>query len=331
MFDLAIVIPAYKDRFFYDALNCLNNQTNKNFTVYIGDDNSPYDLRSICDKFSDTLNIRYTRFEHNIGAKKLVEQWRRCIDLTMGEEWLWLFSDDDRLDENCVEEFYKRRDADKGAFDVYRFNTTVIDKENRVIWHTPESPMHESSEEMAYNLLLNKRGNSIADHIYSREIYTQCGGFVFTEYAQGADWAMSILFSKPKGIAMIPNARVYWRYSGFNLSSATGKLKDDMIGGHLQFISWTVNHFEYLRRSAGKISYGMILHACRENLKSVLILHYKGFSIYRIGSIVRTMHYTLEMTYGEIWTDLFQIFRRTSLTVRRVKSIKKFFRRIHLV
>ena len=38
---LAIVIPYYKYTFFEETLLSLQNQTNKKFNVYIGDDASP--------------------------------------------------------------------------------------------------------------------------------------------------------------------------------------------------------------------------------------------------------------------------------------------------
>src|SRR5690349_7148370 len=104
---LAVIIPAYKLAFFDKALSSLAYQTNKNFTVYIGDDCSPEDLEEITEKYKSQLDIHYTRFKNNIGAKYLVYHWNRCIQLTRGEPWLWLFSDDDIADANCVETFYR--------------------------------------------------------------------------------------------------------------------------------------------------------------------------------------------------------------------------------
>ena len=44
--DLAIVIPAYKARFFKEVLESIAQQDNTDFAVYIGDDASPDDLQS---------------------------------------------------------------------------------------------------------------------------------------------------------------------------------------------------------------------------------------------------------------------------------------------
>ncbi len=59
---LAIIIPAYKDAFFNKTLETLAQQTNKNFTVYIGDDNSPYNLEKIVSEYSHHLQAFSYKF-----------------------------------------------------------------------------------------------------------------------------------------------------------------------------------------------------------------------------------------------------------------------------
>lgn len=304
MTDLAIVIPAYKQDYFAQALASLANQTRKDFTVYIGDDHSPYDLKGIAKSYENKLTVKYTRFPNNTGAENLVRQWRRCVDLTQGEEWIWLFSDDDLVDENCVESFYKQVALDGGTCDVYRFNNTVIDENGEVIRPTPDSPLHESSEEMAYNLLVGKRGNSMADHIFSRKIYEKSGGFVYTKYAQGADWAMSILFSKDKGLVTLPEGRFYWRYSGANISAKAHKIKSKTFVGHLQFIAWVVDHFGYLKTSPSSITYNMMVEAAKANLLNNLAHHYKGFHSGMAPKLIKLMHHKLGMPYLEVFKQL---------------------------
>jgi glycosyltransferase involved in cell wall biosynthesis len=272
--DLAIIIPAYKPDFFEKSLLSLSQQTNKNFSIYIGDDCSEYNLQAICNKFNDSLNINYHRFENNIGARKLVCHWQRCIDLIKNEKWIWLFSDDDMADSNCVEYFYKTIETDKSYFDIYRFNTRVINEKDEILESTPESPFVESSFQMTIELLKLKRGNSIVDHIFSKEIYLKTGGFVYTDYAQGADWALSILFSAEKGICTIPGAKVSWRLSSVNISGKA-PYKNEMIKGHFQFCNWLENHFSYLK-AISKTDYIELKKSIDYNLFKVIKSHYKG-------------------------------------------------------
>ena len=89
---LAIIIPAYKACFFREVLDSIVRQSNRDFTVYIGDDASPDDLESIVSDYKDKLDIFYFRFEQNWGGRDLVAHWERCIELS-DEPLVWLFSD----------------------------------------------------------------------------------------------------------------------------------------------------------------------------------------------------------------------------------------------
>lgn len=104
---LAIVIPAYKSEFFYVALESIAKQSCKDFTLYIGDDASPDDLKTIADKFTGKINIVYHRFHENTGLKDLAKQWEQCVGLSEDEDFIWLFSDDDLMPADGVELFYR--------------------------------------------------------------------------------------------------------------------------------------------------------------------------------------------------------------------------------
>lgn len=276
MCDLAIVIPAYKSAFFDKALGSLAAQTNKNFSVYVGDDYSLEDLGDITEKYKSQLDIHYIRFKNNIGAKYLVHQWDRCIQLTKDEPWLWLFSDDDIADANCVETFYRTIAEDNNRFDVYRFDTRIIDEHDDVLGDSPESPFVDSSYNMAVEILMGKRGNSMPDHIFSRYIIEKNEGFVYTDYAQAADWATSILFSSEKGICTMKEAKLNWRVSNQNISGTASKNRRNLLKGHLQFLNWVLNHFSYLGNG---YEYKKMRDACIWNLSHVVNMHYKGLSI----------------------------------------------------
>ena len=133
---LAIVIPAYKSVFLGKTLESISAQTDKNFRVYVGDDASPDNIKIICERYADTLDIIYHRFEDNLGGRDLVSQWERCIGLS-SEPWVWLFCDDDIMDPECVSAFYAHLNQTAGLFDLYRFNTTRIDEAERTIYKSP--------------------------------------------------------------------------------------------------------------------------------------------------------------------------------------------------
>ncbi|MCS2501115.1 glycosyltransferase [Bacteroides ovatus] len=67
---LAIIIPAYKPRFLQETLDSIAKQNSHEFTVYIGDDASPYPLKTIVDHYKNKFDIIYHRFEQNMGKKR---------------------------------------------------------------------------------------------------------------------------------------------------------------------------------------------------------------------------------------------------------------------
>ena len=307
---LAVVIPAFKITYFKQALNSLANQTDNRFTVYIGDDNSPDDLKAIVNEFSNILSIKYVKFTNNIGAKNLVNQWTRCVELSEEEEWIWLFSDDDIADNTCVEMFYHTIEISKKKYDVYRFNTVVIDYSGNQTSLCPVGPELESSVQMTYHLLLGKRGNSMPDHIFSRKVFEQTGGFVFTRYAQGADWATSIKFSKDKGICIMPDAKLNWRYSGLNISSLAGSNKIAMLNGHIDFLVWIAEHFKYLiLDTKSKFTYKDIQNASIQNLKSVIKFHYKGFDKKMFFPIFNLLRINFKLPVYKCYMYIYQMYR----------------------
>ena len=166
--ELAIVIPCYKGAFLKSTLDSLVKQTNKNFSVYIGNDNSKDDIESIVEPYKSKLNVYYKKFSTNLGSSSLVQQWERCIFLTKEEPWLWLLPDDDYADPTCVENFFQTQpNFDKNLF---RYNTKVVDENGQTIDTPCINPLQESGVEFIADKLMGNRRSSIAEYIFSRNI-----------------------------------------------------------------------------------------------------------------------------------------------------------------
>ena len=63
MKQLAIIIPAYKEKFLGMALESIALQSCQDFTVYIGDDNSPQNVFSVVERFKNKVDLVYHRFD----------------------------------------------------------------------------------------------------------------------------------------------------------------------------------------------------------------------------------------------------------------------------
>lgn len=216
---LAIIIPYYKLSFFSATLDSLANQSDKRFNVYIGDDASRESCKALLEDYNEKFNFKYHRFETNLGGTSLTQQWERCIALSNNEEWLMVLGDDDVLDNNVVEEFYKL--IEKNAFDIslIRFNHRIIDEYGELKSIDFQCKPYENTQDFLNKLLSMRETITASEFIFSREVYIKNNGFVDFPLAWFSDYATWLLFSKSNGIYQIQNASVYWRLSKMNISS----------------------------------------------------------------------------------------------------------------
>jgi glycosyltransferase involved in cell wall biosynthesis len=239
--DLAIVIPAYKKQFFMKALNSIANQTSKNFTLYIGDDDSKDDLYSIVRIFEKDIDIVYKKFDFNLGSISLTKQWERCINLSKNEKYIWLFSDDDIAPREAVQKFYETITTKSDSYDLYRFNICYIDQHGNEKGEISSHPDYELSEDFIKRRLQFQTISSACEYIFSRKVFDKYGliDFPLAWCADDATWAT---FGKEHGIITIPSQPVQFRLSGFNISTdnALNIIKFNSV---LLFLKWCSKNF----------------------------------------------------------------------------------------
>ena len=242
--DLAIVIPAYKGTFLRETLESVARQTDRRFHLYIGDDCSPHGLNEIVKDFEGRIPMTYHRFDTNLGGTDLVAQWERCIALTQGEPWIWLFSDDDVMGPECVREFYEvPEDVRKNA--VIHFSINIINDKSTVIKRPAEYPAQISAEEYLYLKLNGKIISYVVEFIFPRAIYDHIGGFVNFDLAWGSDFMtwLRMATESERGIMTVKpteKAMVNWRMSTENISPnktyAIEKRKIESLIGNAAYI-----------------------------------------------------------------------------------------------
>jgi len=295
---LAVIIPAYKSKYFERVLNSLASQTNKNFIVYVGDDCSQEKIEQICIDFKNRLNIKYHRFDKNLGGKDLVAQWNRCCALIADEEWIWLFSDDDVAESTCVERFYDVLLKTNKFYDVYRFDTMTIDQNDNVVNVSPENPEIEDHYSLTYHLLMGERGNSMPDHIFRMSRFKSLGGFINFPFAQASDFASSIKFANPKGLYTIHGPKVKWRFSGDNISSLAYKIRNKAIFGYLSYIRWLDKELNISELQKQKIyNHNLTKELLLENLTQTIITHYKGVPYSKFFRVVKEISEIFDWNY----------------------------------
>lgn len=222
MHDLAIVIPAYKESFLNETLSSIALQTDKRFTLYIGDDCSPYNIKRIVDKYTNKVRIVYHRFDNNLGGSDLVAQWERCIELTANEEYIWLFSDDDVMEPRCVERFYEIID-NKPKSELLHFDIQMIDEFNSSqIVSLPLFPCCLSAGDYLKKKLSGEIVSFVVEFIFSRTLHQKVHGFQKFDLAWGSDFVtwLKMAANTKNGIITIKgtDCKVSWRKSTENIS-----------------------------------------------------------------------------------------------------------------
>lgn len=292
MHSLAIVIPAYKSTYLRETLESVANQTDRRFTLYVGDDCSPYNIKSIVDEYKNRIEIVYKRFSENLGGRDLVAQWERCIDMTKGEPYIWLFSDDDIMDKRCVEAF-NCLETDVKDNSLCHYNIKMIDDIGGCqIKELPLFPVRMSVGEYLEAKLRGEVVSFVVEFIFPRKLYNKVGGFQSFDLAWGSDfmtWLKMAAVAK-NGIVTIGAKEnfVKWRKSNENISpNNTHNMILRKIRSLIDNAAFLKSHmekfpesyyplrkgFRWLRFPLGEI-YRKRKHLTRKEKKDLLKLYY---------------------------------------------------------
>jgi hypothetical protein len=214
---LAIIIPYYKLSFFEETLISLENQTDKRFKVYIGDDASPESPLELLNRFEGKFEFTYHRFEENLGGRSLTKQWERCINLSKGEEWLMILGDDDFIDNKLIELWYSNFESFNKKTKVIRFASKLIFEETNSTSEIYSHPVWENATDSFYRKFKHLTRSSLSEYIFSKESFIK---YRFYDYplAWNSDDRAWLDFSDNKPIFTINDSIVYVRLSDLNIS-----------------------------------------------------------------------------------------------------------------
>lgn len=220
MHKLAIVIPYYKIDFFEETLKSVANQSNQNFTLYIGNDASPDDPSPLIEKYAAHLSYFYYQFEENLGGKNLALQWERVLEFVK-EDWFQILGDDDLISENFVEAFYQSvNEIDRYGSNVIKYTQCWIDENNKVVRKNTAYPKLMMPWETWSKKYLNGDQSSLSEHIFRTSAYRNFR-FVQLPLAWGSDDLAVLEFADGKPVFFIDAAEVRVRISTANISGKT--------------------------------------------------------------------------------------------------------------
>lgn len=220
---LAIVIPAYKHQFLRETLASIARQTCKDFNLYIGDDASPNPIGEIVEEFRGKHDFTYHRFDDNMGSTSLVTHWRRCIEMTRGEEWLMILGDDDYLSGNYIEEFWRKfSEINEKGFNVVRFASIEVFPETKSFSSLFMHPEVEKASDSYFRKLSKESRSSLSEYIFRTSSFHKYG---FKDFPLGwhSDDLAWLEFSEFGNIYSINGAVSYISKSNHSISGSQEK------------------------------------------------------------------------------------------------------------
>jgi glycosyltransferase involved in cell wall biosynthesis len=217
---LTIVIPYYKIVFFEKTLLSLANQTNKNFKVVIGNDNSSENPIELINQYSKVFKIKYKKFETNLGGTNLIKQWQRCLESVDKNSWISILGDDDVLDSNVVEQFYKNKNlAEDNNTKVIRFATQKINQFGEITSSVFKHPEFEKSTDFLIRKYKHQTRSSLSEYVFKNDITANLNKVSFP-LAWNSDVALVLEHSNFENVLSINDAIVSIRISDKSISGS---------------------------------------------------------------------------------------------------------------
>ncbi|XVJ68847.1 MAG: glycosyltransferase family 2 protein [Rhizobacter sp.] len=233
------MIPCFKPDFLERALRSLSLQSDKDFELILADDASPHDLASIVDLFSDRLNLRYVRFETNLGATNLCAHWNRAVQLA-SHEWIWFMGDDDELEPECIATMRQAISQQPDWTGLWRVNVRKINSNAEVIKECPPWPALLKPIDYLTARLAGEVESFACEYVFKKSLLEAHGGFVPFPLAWCSDDATWLSLAAGVGIRTVAGnqACARWRSSTQNISGAGSKLSKEKHESRLRYLEW---------------------------------------------------------------------------------------------
>jgi glycosyltransferase involved in cell wall biosynthesis len=212
----SIIIPAYKSKFFDECIQSVLSQTFVDFELVILNDSSPEPIKEIVLHYHDS-RIRYYENEKNVGAKDVVYNWNKLLDLAKGD-YLICMGDDDKLYPNCLFA-YNELLSRYPSKDIYHCRTQIIDEHSNPLDIQEERPLEESMLSMIWHMMFKGRVQFIGDFLFRTESLRKMGGFYYQPYAMASDWLSTFMAAKSKGIANANELLFQYRSTSLTITS----------------------------------------------------------------------------------------------------------------
>ncbi len=212
---VTIAIPAYKPEFIEDAIQSALAQDYANIELIVVDDNSPYDILSVVNKFHDS-RLSYHKNANNLGKNDPSANWNECLKYAKGE-YICILCDDDMYDKTYVSTMVALANEYQDC-NVFRSGIKIINSQCNVTGIYPLAPSWEDVYEYIWHLHSGNNRQTISEWMIKREALTAIGGYVACPMAWGSDCCTIFTLAERGGVASSPRRLVSFRNGGGNIS-----------------------------------------------------------------------------------------------------------------
>lgn len=241
---LGIVIPYYKINFFEETIKSLAKQTDKRFTLYIGNDNSPNDPLPVIEKYFERKDYNYFNYKKNVGGQNLALQWERILE-NVTEPWFQILGDDDMISENFVEEFYlSLPEVEENNISVIRYSQHWIDESNNKTNDNTVFLKLISSKENWESKYFKGIRSSLSEYVFKRKTFNKYG-FHHFPLAWFTDDLAVLQCSEKTGVLFIGSAEVMVRISHLNISN-NSSLNAEKEDANYLYEAFILNNYSHL-------------------------------------------------------------------------------------
>ena len=248
---LDIVIPAYKARHLPSLLESLAGQSVQDFGVWVADDASPEPIAAACEPYRSRLNLRYQRFETNLGGRDLAAHRNRAVALS-DARWLVLPGDDDCFDPGCIEALLTHLSNQALRNQCLSFAVRTVDGEGRELARTPAANTRDAADYLLQRLR-NQVSPVTIGYAFARQAFNRARGFVSFDRGWHSDDASWALFSADDGIEPVAGASVAWRCHDANISPQMRSDPLRTLAAHESYMQWLINERSSLRLNDGDL------------------------------------------------------------------------------
>ena len=260
------LLPAYKAKYFEEALVSIKNQTFRDFKVLVSDDCSPEDLKSIYDRFvGDDHRFVYRRNYVNIGGKSLVSHWNRLVDMC-DTEFFIMASDDDIYEANYLEEIDRLKHKYPNV-NLFRGRVKYIDETGTLLLNDILYPELLDQAHFFSNIFSGNYISCEANFCYRTQYFKENGKYVDFPAAWFSDDATHIMMSSD-GCANTTNIVFGFRSSSINISNSmyNSEEAEKKVVAALAFGKWITEYKDRIENGQEKMLVCFALRNCRRKI-----------------------------------------------------------------